>query len=461
MLRKKKKTIDHILNELESGEAQSAKSPSGASGQKLSLKRKKKNWKRKVILIFVGVFLLAGVAFGYKAYVVLQKIFQGNPVPGLLGFLGQGQLRGEETGRVNILLLGMGGDKHQGGDLADTIMVASINTKTNEMAMISIPRDLYVKIGDYGYNKINAAYAYGEQYKYQGEKGGGAALMKDLIEENFDLPIHYYARIDFPGFSKAINTIGGVDINVEEDLYDPFYPGGLFQISKGEKHMDGTVALRYARSRETTSDFDRARRQQEVIMSAKDKTMSAETLLNPKKMNELLDILGDHIKTDFQVWEIERLARLGKDIDKSKVINKVLDNGPGGALVSGNINGMYVLQPKTGNFDEIKNIMKNIFTDSYVKKESATIEILNASGNGGLAQRIADKLSSLGYKVENIATADKVLSKTEIYDYSKGEKPHTREYLKKKFCASVSEKEKSQNGYDITILAGKDQVSKY
>jgi len=459
-LSKNKKSIENILNDLDSDKSFEGVTSSAETKEKISLTRKKKNWRKRIILTFVGLFLIAGVALGFKAYDLMQKIFQGSPVPGLLGFLSQGELKGESSGRVNVLLLGMGGGNHPGGDLADTIMVASVNTKTNEVAMISVPRDLYVPIGDYGSNKINAAYSYGEQNKDK-EKGGGPELMKKVISENLGIPIHYYVRIDFSGFSKVVDTIGGVDINVEDNLYDPFYPGGLFSMDKGQKHMDGDVALKYARSRETTSDFDRAKRQQQVIVSAKERILSADTLLNPKKMNEMMDILGDHVRTDFQIWELERLAKISEKVDKSKIINRVLDNGPDGPLVSSNISGMYVLLPKTGNFDEIKAIVKNIFIDSYIRKEAATIEVLNASGSGGLAQRVADQLSSFGYKVENIATSDKILSKTEIYDYSNGAKPRTTEYLEKRFCASVLKKEKGTNGYDITILVGKDQADKY
>jgi LCP family protein required for cell wall assembly len=90
--------------------------------------------------------------------------------------------------------------------------------------MLSVPRDLYVKIDGYGYNKINAAHAYGEQYNYS---GGGMALAKETISDTLNLPIHYEVRVDFSGFEKLIDAVGGVDVDVEKDIYDPYYPGGL------------------------------------------------------------------------------------------------------------------------------------------------------------------------------------------------------------------------------------------
>jgi len=174
------------------------------------------------------------------------------------------QLQGEADGRVNILLIGMGGTGHKGGLLTDTIMVLSIKPEAKQAALLSIPRDLYVPIPGAGSAKINSAHALGEQR----ETGTGPALAKSVVGTVLDLPIHYYIRVDFAGFTKLIDAVDGLDINVEKAIADPFYPDertegyAPFYLKAGPKHMDGKLALKYARSRETTSDFDRARRQQ-------------------------------------------------------------------------------------------------------------------------------------------------------------------------------------------------------
>jgi len=456
-----KKSIEDILSDIEdenNGGNVQKKADRESTPVSFKKKKKKRNWRRRIILTVLVVFLIVGSFAGVKAYMMAKKMFEGGAVPGLLGFLGQGQLKGEADGRINILLLGIGGGNHPGGTLTDTIMVASVKPQTNEVAMLSVPRDLYVSVDGYGKDKINAANALGEQKKYP---GGGMALSKDTVSKTLDLPIHYTVRVDFEGFSKIIDAVGGVDINVEEDLYDPYYPDGNYYIKKGTHHMDGKAALKYARSRETTSDFDRAKRQQQILVAVKEKVMSAGTLTNPQKMNDILNALSDHIKTDMQIWEGQKLAGIFQKVDKNKIINKVLDNGPDGPLESSNAYGMYVLVPRTGNFDEIRNIAKNIFTDASLGNEAAKIQILNATGSSGQGKKAADSISGFGLKIMNIATANEVNAQTMIYDYTNGAKPKTIEFLEKKYCTKAIQKsDDTGQGYDITVVIGKDFLNK-
>src|SRR5664279_3282734 len=133
--------------------------------------------------------------------------------PGLLGTVDLTKLKGEGDGRVNILVMGIGGAGHDGPNLSDTMMVMSLDPKTKDVAMLSIPRDLYVKIPGHGSGKINAANAY-----------GGPALAEQVVENVIGVPIHYYAVMDFSGFKQAVDAVGGVDINVAAPLYDPEFP---------------------------------------------------------------------------------------------------------------------------------------------------------------------------------------------------------------------------------------------
>lgn len=453
-----KKSIDDILSDIENED--SGENVHKRDKEKTPVKfknKKKKSWKKRIILILVVIFLAVGTFAGIKAYIIAKKMFQGGAVPGLLGFLGQGQLKGEADGRINILLLGMGGANHPGGTLTDTILVASIKPQTNEVAMLSVPRDLYVTVDGYGKDKINAANSLGEQKKYE---GGGMALSRDTVSKTLDLPIHYTVRVDFEGFEKIIDAVGGVDIEVEEDLYDPFYPDGTFSIKAGTHHMNGKTALKYARSRQTTSDFDRAKRQQKIMIAVKEKVISASTLTNPQKMNDILNALSDHIKTDMQIWEAQRLSEISQKIDKNKIINRVLDNSEDGPLESSSEYGMYVLLPKTGNFKEVQAIAKNIFTDSALRSEAAKVQVLNASGAAGQAKKAADSISGMGFNILNTSNASEVNATTIIYDHSNGTKPKTIEYLEKKFCVKAIQKSDPTGMYDITISVGKDQINK-
>ncbi|MDP2696127.1 MAG: LCP family protein, partial [bacterium] len=374
-------------------------------------------------------------------------------------------LKGEGEGRVNILLLGVGDPAHAGADLTDTMIVISLDPRTNDVAMLSIPRDLYVKISGYGSDRINAAHSLAEMKK----RGTGPDLAKKTVSETLDIPIHYYVRIDFTGLKKAVDTVGGVDINVEKDLYDPYYPCDrnenlqcVFRVKKGLVHMDGAMALKYARSRETTSDFDRARRQQQVLTALRDKALQLSTISNPGKISGLIDIMGSHIKTDLALWEINKLAEISKKVDAAKIINKVLDNSPDNYLRDANINGAYVLLPKTGNFKAIQAFVRSIFVDSYIKQEDAKIQVENGTARSGLASQAADLLKSFNYNVVGIASADRSnYQATVIYDYTNGAKPYTIKYLENRFDAKAikTDPPKNQDGssslpYDIKIIIG-------
>lgn len=440
------------------------------SVDKIVQPKKKKVW--AWFLVF-GIIIILGLGgfFGAKAWKTLAQIITKNnnksaPFLSFLGNVNPNQLQGEGDGRINILLLGVGGTNHPGGLLTDTIMVMSIDPVNKKLAFLSIPRDLYVKIPGVGYNKINYAHAYGEQNLK--DEGGGPALSKKVVSEILDLPIHYYVKIDFDGFKKFIDTLGGIDINVEKALSDPYYPASNmidydpFYIASGQQHLNGTTALKYARSRETTSDFDRSRRQQEVIVAARDKALSVGVLTNPKKITELLNIVGDHLRTDIQTWEMERLFSLAKDIDTSNIVSKVLDNSSEGLLTSGQIEGGYYLVPKAGigNYSAIQKLVHEIFTDPYLQKENAKIQVLNATGHVGEATEVSEMLKSYGYNVVSVEKNPTTEEKTVIYDYSSGKKPFTVKFLTDRFSASVeNQPTQSSSPADIVVIVGKNYIT--
>jgi len=367
-------------------------------------------------------------------------------------------LRGEADDRINILLLGIGGKSHEGGTLADTIILASYKPSTKQVAMVSLPRDLSIPTERYGWIKVNAIHAYAES----NEEGEGGEAMVTALSDLLETPIHYYAVVDFTGFEKVIDEFGGVDIEVARDLIDYKYPVKgkeyiyplenryeTLRIEAGLQHMDGSLALKYARSRHGIgiegSDFARSDRQQRVISAVKGKILTVSTLFNPKRLNSLLKAYNEHIVTDMEIWEMIKLAGQSKSIDTANIINKTFSDAPGDLLYADMINGAYVLLPHSEDYTDIKNLWQYIFytqepvvtdepeagvidigpdgtevepndipsndgepalivkpslpsTTDY-RKEGATIEVQNGTWTSGLAGKEKTVLEDLGFKV--------------------------------------------------------------
>ncbi len=347
-----------------------------------------------------------------------------------------GKLKGEAEGRINILLLGIGDPGHAGETLADTNMVVSINTRSNEVAMISIPRDTRVQIPGYGYNKINQAHADG--FRNKGDQGG-IDLARETVEGTLDLPIHYHVRANFSGLKQVVDAVGGIDINVKEPLYDPEFPCDKnqylncgFKLKAGQQHMNGTTALKYARCRKGTcgDDFGRAMRQQEVLQAVRAKALSGETLVNPGKVNSLMNAVSSNIKTDLSVNNITRLIDMSKKIDQSKTINVVFSTKPNGFLKQSTVSSDLV--PVDGTFTAIREFTKNIFTVGPIWSEEPTIVIENGTTTVGVGNKFSKQLTASSpyitiVTVTNALKRDYSVSK--IIDHTNGKKPRTAAYL--------------------------------
>jgi len=331
--------------------------------------------KLKKILIVSAILLLAlGGVFYYKASTILSKISTGNS--GLFtGLLKSDEdIKGMQDGRVNILLLGIRGVNMPGGsNLADTIMILSIKPDDNKVAMVSIPRDLHVDIPGHGTRKINAANALGEE----AGRGKGMDLMKQVIENVTGLPIHYVVSGNFQAFREIVNTLNGVTVHLDQpfsetsQFVDGNECGGIFSLPAGDVKLNGDQALCYSRARYNSSDFARARRQQDVLLAIKDKALSIGTLADFSKVNDMANVVGDNILTTMEPWEMQRLFGIYQKMDNPGVIHKVFDNGQDGLLYSTTIDTSdgpaYILLPKGGNFDKIKEVCANIFNEEAVK----------------------------------------------------------------------------------------------
>lgn len=434
--------------------------------------RKLPFYKRKggrIFLICLGSFLVIIAALVSYLYATSSKIFEnGLSLVGKNGILSalsghEAKLEGEDSGRINILLAGMGGSSHPGGQLTDSMMVLSIDTANNKVAFLSIPRDLNVPIHNRKVTtKINEAYSIGETAK----KGDGPKLMSDTVSDVIGTPINYYITADFAGFEKVVDALGGIDIYVDKAIVDYEYPDDAmngyqtFKISAGQHHLDGKTALKYARSRHSTSDFDRAERQQKIIAAVKDKAAELGFLSNPKKILDLISILSDHTRTNLQPAEIRRLAEIAGKVDKSSVLNEVLTDGSGGLLVSQTIDGRYCLVPKAGasDFSEIKKLFNNIFLTS-VEKSTARVEILNGSDTAGVATTFAKQIQNDSvFDIISVTNTTTKLQKTVIYDHTNGAKKVALANLQTLLNVTPT-KQDSTGGADITVVLGNDYKS--
>ena len=426
-------------------------------------KRAKRRKRIKRFILFTLLFLLiaGGAIFAYLA--TRAGKISTNP------FNFSTKLKGEDEGRVNILLLGVGDPGHDGETLADTNMVVSLDTKNNKVALISIPRDTKVSIPGEGYHKINNAHALGELKK----PPQGIELAQKTVEDTLDIPIHYYVRANFSGLKQAVDAVGGIDIDVKEALNDPEYPCDKnewkscgFKLKAGPTHMDGATALKYARCRKGNcgDDFGRALRQQEVLRKVQEKAGSMETLSDPKKLGALIETAANNIKTNMSLTEMQRAYDLSKKIDKENIIDIVFSTKPNGFLKQDPSSSD--LLPVAGNFDEIQRFVAKVFEVGALWSEGANVVIENGTATVGLAGKLQIKLVNAGVPVQILAITNaktKDYTTSQIIDYSGGTKPHTVKYFEDLLgvkATQPAEGAKKLGNQDITIILGADYAEK-
>lgn len=425
------------------------------------VKRKKKVF--KVLGVIFIVTAICGMVFSYsisKKYNYEVAQYNGFSILSTLrGLVGSSdkELTGEQDNRINFLLLGIGGEGHDGPELTDTIMFVSFEPSTKKIGFLSIPRDLAVPIPGYGYQKINSINAYAEM----DDNGSGPEWTSDVVGDLLDQEIHYYMKVDFDGFVDLIDAIGGVDIYIDRSFTDANYPTDdelvqTIEFEQGNTHMDGETALQFARSRHGDngegSDFARAERQQKIILAVKNELLSASTFLNPARLNNLVETFQENVETNMTFWELVKMSQYIPDISTENITTTVLDDSLNGTLYSTNINGSFVLLPKRDDWEPIRSIAKNLISEgaTTLSQESDTqnlaqsskitkIEIQNGTGVVGLAFQTSQMLSGTNFSVTNISNADSQdYQTTIIYDLTGGKKSEELQTLKEFLEADVA-----------------------
>ncbi len=395
------------------------------------------------------------------------------------------KLDGESDNQINVLLMGMGGEGHDGPYLTDTMILASIRPSENKVALLSIPRDLLVPVENQGWRKINSVNAFGEV----ASRGRGGELARETVESLLGVDIPYYVRIDFNGFTQVVDGVGGVDVYVERTFTDRTYPTDDYltqtvSFEQGWQHMDGATALIYSRSRHGNngegSDFARAKRQQNVIMMLKDKLLSVRTYRNPATISNTLAALQANVTTNLSVGELLRFARMAQQMEDIALTHKVIDLRPCSPLVEANVNGAYVLLPRNNDWTLLRDVVSGLFEADEAApsaaavvppkpeatlEAAANIEVRNGSGKSGMAREVAAQLKTAGLEVLKIGNADSFdYTTTTIYDLSKGAKPASLASLRRTLPDAAVAKTVPANvasgvpaNVDFVLIIGQDE----
>lgn len=353
-----------------------SKSPSVSPvrAQKKRQFNKKKILKRVILVLFL-LLIAVGGWLGYKVISNSNKLGTN-----IWSIFDNSKLRGEDRGRINILLAGDSSDDpgHAGAELTDSIMLLSVNPNNKTAFIMSIPRDLYVDIPGNGYSKINAANVYGnaDKFKEAGYPDGGMGLLEKTITDTLGIPIDYYALINYTAFKDAVNAVGGVTVTIDSGyrngVFDPY---ANLKLPNGVQQINGEQALALARARGegpgafgVGSDFDRTKYQREILLALKDKASSTGVLTNPVKISNLFDAAGNNVKTDLSLGNIRRLNNLTKDINNADIKSVSLNDVDGKNLLKSYTtnNGQSALVPAAGvdNYTQIKALLTELFSST-------------------------------------------------------------------------------------------------
>lgn len=323
---------------------------------------------------------------------------------------------------TNILLLGSDTSHPTNAGRTDVMLVVSVNRTAGTVALLSLPRDLYVHIPGWQTNKLNTAFGYGGRSDYE---GGGGQLLKDTIEYNFGIVIDYYARVNFDNFRTIVDQVGGIELSVdcaiedwrliEPDL-DPTLEENweLFTLPVGVHQMDGDLALWYVRSRRTSSDIDRGRRQQAVVRALWQRVVALDL---PDQLSDIWGQVNEYVETDIPLGDLLDFVPLALTIDSSHIaaytlrINQEITLGR-------SFDGMSILVPQP---DAMAAMMQQFLTpptQSQLVRERPSVEIVNASGFSDLAQVAADRLALEGFVPQITPEMAPTRELTLLYDFT-------------------------------------------
>ena len=479
-----------------------ARSKPHIPSQKAKLRRKRTSYSRFVLAFLLTAFILV---FAYTGYMVVSwaRASLSPTASGLIDNLPQvvapppadaaekpGPANSpsdaaptspppdmERKDRINILIMGIDQRPDEGvATRTDTMIVLTADPATGDVGMISLPRDLYVEIPGLGMGKINTAHVLGETRQYP---GGGPALAKVTVEQFLGYHIHYYVRLNFDGFSKLIDEIGGIYIDVPREIYDEKFPGENYDydplyIPAGQQHMMGEMALKYARVRNVDDDYGRARRQQQVLVAIKDQLFSRNMILPLLvKAPTLLRTLSQSVSTDISLTAVMDMVNIVRSLDLENIKQLVIDRTMGQegedekagwilradpALYRPAVDAVFGIISPTPQPMVIGTGPKDT-SGERLAEEDARIAILNGTETPGLAAQTSAWLQEQGFQVAGYNNASQSnYTHSVLLDYT-GKKAFTLNRLVQLFSIQPSNVNPAANGpdgIDIVIIIGAD-----
>jgi LCP family protein required for cell wall assembly len=429
-----------------------------------------------------GAFVIAfGIWFGSSIIGNLDKLFHGNVFSDAHALISGSTLK-ESGGRINILLAGdsVGDPGHAGASLADSIMVISINPKTQKGFILSIPRDLWVHIPSLGHQKINAANDV-LNFHQQGLPSGGMGQLQQIVQTDLGIPIDYEALIDYTAFRDAVNAVGGINISIHSPdprgMYDSFTH---LKLPNGNVNLTGQEALDLARARGDSvagdisygipsSDFTRTMYQREMLKALFKKALTVGVMSNPIKISSLMNAIGNNIETNLTLGDVMSLIHVTNGLNLNNMHSETYSFGGAGSLLTSYtdpVSHQEALIPSAGidNFSQLRAFYQQLTSSNPVAQEAPTVTLLNGSNVSGLASREQKILESEGFDVTTIADAAAEYPSTMIVDNSNESKPQAATLLEKDIKGSVvnssnnttEAQEASNYSTNFVVIMGKD-----
>jgi polyisoprenyl-teichoic acid--peptidoglycan teichoic acid transferase len=439
---------------------------------------------RAVVAVIAGLALLVSGLAVFRVWSAIHAISPRAQPQDLIALV---QAKSDEPGsvgwkikhdeRINILFLGYGGPGHDGPYLTDSIMLLSIRPGTREAIMISIPRDLWVKIpalpgNGFMMGKLNSAYAIGTDHNnYPNVRSdwktstGGGDLAAATVSQVTGQPIDYWVGVDFKAFRDVVNALGGVRVDVPTMLDDPYFPAGestgmmRVHFDAGWQQFDGERALEYARSRETTSDFDRSRRQQLIMLAVRQRVFSLNAI---PRMLSLLGALQDNVRTNLRPGDMQQLADLAGKIKDQDIRRVAIDTS--NLLRSGtSSNGQYILEPLDPTYSALHRYLATALPDRSTLTKQVPFQVQDGSGRywlpygiGTPASIMTSLLQAEGWEAIVAPPATKRVTQTQILDGSGGRAAATVAWLQDYFGAVVTTVPAPASGPSVTVVLGSD-----